>query len=78
MTSQPVIRRLVTAEEAAWCAALMAASEPWITLGRSAEASLRIIQDPVPKLSPEVLYRVQYLVREADWCRSGEEAQVGS
>ncbi|MGH3116188.1 MAG: GNAT family N-acetyltransferase [Gaiellales bacterium] len=46
MTPQPVIRRLAPAEEAASCAELMAASEPWVTLGRSAEASLRIIQDP--------------------------------
>jgi [ribosomal protein S18]-alanine N-acetyltransferase len=28
------------------CARLMASSEPWLTLGRSYEASLRIIQDP--------------------------------
>lgn len=35
---------------------------------------LRIIQDPVPKLSPEMLYRqVQYLVQEADWADKGKE-----
>jgi hypothetical protein len=35
---------------------------------------LRIIQDPVPKLNPEVLYRsVQFLVKEDDWAAQGEE-----
>lgn len=32
--------------EARQCAALMCGSEPWITLGRSFDQSLRIIQDP--------------------------------
>jgi ribosomal protein S18 acetylase RimI-like enzyme len=32
--------------EAAACAGLMAASEPWVTLGRSYEACLRIVADP--------------------------------
>jgi [ribosomal protein S18]-alanine N-acetyltransferase len=32
--------------DASHCARLMASSEPWLTLGRSYEASLRIIQDP--------------------------------
>lgn len=32
--------------EAAACARLMAGSEPWITLGRSYETSLAIIEDP--------------------------------
>ena len=33
-------------EEARACARLMATSEPWITLGRSYEASLAILRDP--------------------------------
>ena len=32
--------------EAELCARIMANSEPWLTLGRSFEASLRIIRDP--------------------------------
>jgi ribosomal-protein-alanine N-acetyltransferase len=40
------ISRLQREAEARECARLMASSEPWLTLGRSYEASLRIIQDP--------------------------------
>ena len=39
------IRPLVTDELGA-CAALMAASEPWLTLRRDAEACLRLLQEP--------------------------------
>jgi ribosomal-protein-alanine N-acetyltransferase len=42
----PTIRPLVTAEERDWCAQLMASSEPWITLGRTLEASRRLFEDP--------------------------------
>ncbi len=35
---------------------------------------LRVIQDPIPKLNPEMLYRqVQFLVEERDWGSQGEE-----
>src|SRR4051812_36474485 len=37
---------LATLADAEACARLMAGSEPWLTLGRSYEASLRTIQDP--------------------------------
>ena len=38
---------------------------------------LRIIQDPIPKLHPEMLYRqVQYMVHETDWKGSGEDVSV--
>lgn len=37
---------LQTGDDARACARLMAASEPWLTLGRSYELSLDIIQDP--------------------------------
>jgi predicted GIY-YIG superfamily endonuclease len=38
---------------------------------------LRIIQDPISKLSPEMLYRqIQYLVEEGDWAQQGEEVSV--
>lgn len=40
------ISRLATDAEARTCAHLMANSEPWVTLGRSYEACLRIVQDP--------------------------------
>jgi ribosomal protein S18 acetylase RimI-like enzyme len=40
------ISPLQTVDDAQACARIMAASEPWITLGRSYEASLGIIQDP--------------------------------
>jgi [ribosomal protein S18]-alanine N-acetyltransferase len=40
------IARLQTGAEAEACARMMAGSEPWITLGRTYEASLRVVQDP--------------------------------
>jgi ribosomal protein S18 acetylase RimI-like enzyme len=40
------IIRLGGNSEAEMCARLMAASEPWLTLGRSYETSLRILLDP--------------------------------
>ena len=48
MTSAPslVIERLQREADAEACARLMTASEPWITLGRTYETSLRMMQDP--------------------------------
>jgi [ribosomal protein S18]-alanine N-acetyltransferase len=40
------IAPLVADTEAQACARLMASSEPWLTLGRTYEASLAIIRDP--------------------------------
>lgn len=40
------ITRLATDAEAEACARLMAESEPWLTLGRSYQASLGIVRDP--------------------------------
>jgi [ribosomal protein S18]-alanine N-acetyltransferase len=40
------IARLESRSQAETCAHLMASSEPWVTLGRSYEASLRIVEDP--------------------------------
>jgi len=40
------IRRLEGRDEAWACARMMAASEPWITLRRDAEAALAILTDP--------------------------------
>lgn len=40
------IRRLAGVAELAICAKMMAESEPWLTLRRSLEASIRTLQDP--------------------------------
>ena len=40
------ITRLTTDAEAEACARIMAESEPWLTLGRSYQASLSIVRDP--------------------------------
>jgi hypothetical protein len=38
---------------------------------------LRIIQDPISRLNPEMLYRqIQYLVEEDDWAQQGEEVET--
>ena len=48
-----------------------------VTFCKGERPKLRIIQDPVPKLDPTMLYRqVQYLVDEKDWSGEGEEAEV--
>lgn len=44
------IRRLSREEEIATCAQMMAASEPWITLGRGYDASYRTIADPIKEV----------------------------
>jgi len=51
------IAAMKTEAEAQICARLMATSEPWLTLGRDCQASLRVLQDPT---------REVYLAREAD------------
>jgi ribosomal protein S18 acetylase RimI-like enzyme len=40
------IRALSGEAEVATCARMMAESEPWMTLGRTVEASIRVLQDP--------------------------------
>jgi len=45
-TRKLAIAPLRAEDDARACARLMAASEPWVTLGRSYETSLGIIQDP--------------------------------
>jgi superfamily II DNA or RNA helicase len=48
-----------------------------VTFCKDERPRLKIIQDPVPKLKPEMLYRqVQYLVDEDDWSHQGEDAEV--
>ncbi|WP_447974570.1 hypothetical protein [Nitrospira sp. Kam-Ns4a] len=37
-----------------------------------------IIQDPISRLNPEMLYRqIQFVVAEGDWAQQGEEVSVG-
>jgi ribosomal-protein-alanine N-acetyltransferase len=50
------IERVAAKPHAEACARLMACSEPWLTLGRTYETSLAIIQDPT---------RETYMTREA-------------
>ena len=48
-----------------------------VTFCKGEAPKLRIIQDPIPKLQPEMLYRqVQYLVHERDWQGTGEDAAL--
>lgn len=48
-----------------------------VTFCKGEVPRLRIIQDPIPKLHPEMLYRqVQYLVEEKDWKGAGEDARL--
>lgn len=50
-----------------------------VTFCKAEAPRLRIIQDPIPKLHPEMLYRqVQYMVHEADWNAAGQDAVVGT
>jgi hypothetical protein len=45
-----------------------------VTRCRAAQPRLRIIQNPLAQLTPEMLYRqVQYLVLEQDWAGRGQE-----
>ncbi|HEY6929109.1 MAG TPA: N-acetyltransferase [Thermoanaerobaculia bacterium] len=41
------IRPLGEDADARWCARVMSGSEPWITLGRGYEESLKILRDPL-------------------------------
>jgi len=46
MSAELTIRRLANAAEADQCARLMVGTDPWITLGRDYDTSLRRIEDP--------------------------------
>ena len=48
--SELLIRRLRDGEDAGRCAHLMATSEPWITLGRTHDQSLKILNDPTREI----------------------------
>jgi superfamily II DNA/RNA helicase len=50
-----------------------------VTFCKGERPRLRIIQDPISRLKPEMLYRqIQYLVEEGDWARQGEEVEAPS
>ncbi len=50
-----------------------------VTSCKSERPRLRIIQDPIPKLNPEMLYRqVQYFIGEKDWATQGENAEIST
>jgi hypothetical protein len=50
-----------------------------VTFCKGKRPRLRIIQDPISRLSPEMLYRqIQYLVEEDDWASQGEEVEAPS
>jgi len=45
-----------------------------VTFCKAERPRLRIIQDPISRINPEMLYRqIQYLVEENDWSQKGEE-----
>jgi hypothetical protein len=49
-----------------------------VTFCKDERPHLRIIQDPVSKLHPEMLYRnVQFFVQESDWTVHGSDAELG-
>lgn len=47
-----------------------------VTFCKSETPRLQVIQDPIPKLNPEMLYRqVQFLVEEQDWRTASKEVR---
>jgi [ribosomal protein S18]-alanine N-acetyltransferase len=44
--SRIAIRPASSPDDREWCAQLMACSEPWVTLGRTLDASRRLLEDP--------------------------------
>ena len=45
-----IVDPLASVEEAAWCARLMAANEPWVTVGRTVDEGMRILQNPAKEV----------------------------
>ena len=44
---------------------------------RSDLPKLRLIQNPISKLNPEMLYRqVQFIIEESDWIKQGEQVSI--
>lgn len=67
----PEVDKLRQLEDRAWLYV--------VTFCKGETPRLRIIQDPISKLSPEALYRqIQYLVEEGDWETYGEEVPTAN
>jgi hypothetical protein len=50
-----------------------------VTHCKGEKTHLRVIQDPISKLSPEMLYRqVQFLVEESDWTTHAQDISNGA
>ncbi|MEW6081855.1 MAG: helicase-related protein [Bacillota bacterium] len=48
-----------------------------VTFCKGERPRLHLIQDPLAKIRPEVLYRqIQYLVKENDWVQQGQEVET--
>jgi hypothetical protein len=48
-----------------------------VTFCKGERPCMRVIQDPIPKLSLEMLYRqVQFLIEEQDWSGKGDEVEI--
>lgn len=48
-----------------------------VTFCKDERPRLRVIQDPISRLNPEMLYRqIQYMVEEGDWSQQGEEVEA--
>jgi superfamily II DNA or RNA helicase len=48
-----------------------------ITFCKGERPRLRIIQDPLSRLNPELLYRqIQFFIKENDWTRQGDEIEM--
>lgn len=69
MLTEPELDKLAQLGERAWLYV--------VTHCKSDRPLLRVIQDPIPKLHPKMLYRqVQFLVEEPDWTAHGSSAPV--
>ncbi|MFN0244261.1 MAG: DUF3883 domain-containing protein [Planctomycetota bacterium] len=67
MLTEPELNKLAQLGVRAWLYV--------VTACKSERPTLRIIQDPIPKLHPKMLYRqVQFLVEERDWKGQGADA----
>ncbi len=49
-----------------------------VTSCKGEHPRLRTIQDPIPKLNPEMLYRqIQFIIQQPDWSTQGDEFELG-
>ena len=70
MLTEPELDKLSQLGERAWLYV--------VAFCKGEDPLLRIIQNPIAKLNPEMLYRqVQFLVAESDWSQQGNEVLSG-